>query len=398
MKLEAIQPRVIRHRTHYKIYLHILILLSALFLIYWMLKFTVSNVPNFYSNYSLELSATGVLYLLIGLLYFFWLRPKFLKSLQVYDDHLLLKSGKSQEKIFFDKIVSVKTVCWSIFYVRLESGRKYYFNSSYERVDYIWEGIYNARSDLIDQKQYEQFRVKLVQYDHHQKRKEWFLKHKLLDVVTWALLPLTFLVFSFIIQSRTIVIHQQSVYFFRLFMYSLLVLLSVSFVFSLILKKLVFDKKVSDNMELEIKLRDLEYEGMILHKSKIFQLVTVSFILGLFIRADLNFFSITKIKDDVALTNMKKGKTFLIDNRYNCIDCRYQLHDGDYIVFGRGMIGQILARQGDTIGEVFHDKSGRMIASENLQQVPTGHIAVRASNGKDIVFVKIEDLIGKIQN
>jgi hypothetical protein len=30
--------------------------------------------------------------------------------------------------------------------------------------------------------------------------------------------------------------------------------------------------------------------------------------------------------------------------------------------------------------------------------VPQGHVAVKAANGKDIIFVPIKDLIGKIQN
>jgi hypothetical protein len=50
------------------------------------------------------------------------------------------------------------------------------------------------------------------------------------------------------------------------------------------------------------------------------------------------------------------------------------------------------------VGQVSQDAKGRMIASENIQEVPKGHIAVKAAKGKAIVFVKIEDLIGKIQN
>jgi hypothetical protein len=67
-------------------------------------------------------------------------------------------------------------------------------------------------------------------------------------------------------------------------------------------------------------------------------------------------------------------------------------------MFGRGIIGQVLAKEGDFVGEVAQDQKGRMIASDNVQEVPTGHVAIKAANGKDILFVKIEELIGKIQN
>ena len=49
------------------------------------------------------------------------------------------------------------------------------------------------------------------------------------------------------------------------------------------------------------------------------------------------------------------------------------------------------------VGLISQDTAGRMIASENVQEVPKGHLAVKAANGKDIMFIKIEELIGKIQ-
>ena len=179
----------------------------------------------------------------------------------------------------------------------------------------------------------------------------------------------------------------------------MLVTVTTAFVYSIILKKFVFDKKVSSQIDQESgKVRDLEFEGVVLQRSKVFQMVTACFLLALLVKFDVNLFSVSKVKDEIANFKMKKGNTILIDNRYNCINCKYQVHDGDYVVFGRGTIGQILAKEGDFVGEVAQDKQGRMIASENVMEVPKGHVAIKAANGKDIVFVKIEDLIGKIQN
>src|SRR5690606_5971300 len=265
--------------------------------------------------------------------------------------------------------------------------------------DYIWEGIYRARTDLFSGEFFESYRLKLVQYDHHQKRKEWFFRHRLVDAFNWIVLPVSFIFLTFIYQSKNIVINQQGLYFFRLFMFSMLVLLSMAFIFSFLLKKLIFDKRVARKMEAsQNKVRDLEFEGVILQRSKVFQVFSACFLLALVVKFDVNLFSVSKVKENFAYQNeMKKGSTIVIDNRYNCISCKYEVRDGDYIVFGRGHIGQVMAKQGEMVGLITQDTQGRMIASENVQEVPKGHIAVRASNGKDIVFVQLGELIGKVQ-
>lgn len=348
-------------------------------------------------DYRFELTMSCLYFLISATFYFFWLRQRLKKSVQVFEDHILVHNGKHTETLKYVDIESVSIVCWSIFYVKMKSGIKHYFNSSLERVDYIWEGIYKARPDLLDQKNFEEYRVKLVQYDHHQKRKEWFFKHKMIDLFTWTVLPLMFVSLSYLFQSQNVQIHQQGLYFFRLFMYSMLTLLVIAFTYSIILKKFVFDKQVISKTEAEMKVRDLEFEGMILQRSKIFQLFTACFVLALLVKLDMNLFSITKVKDDIASFELKKGTTLVVDNRYNCVGCKYSIKDGDLVVFGRGVIGQVLAKEGDMVGQVAHDRTGRSIASENVLEVPRGHVAVRAANGKDIMFVKIEELIGRVQ-
>jgi hypothetical protein len=220
----------------------------------------------------------------------------------------------------------------------------------------------------------------------------------MIDMLNWAILPLAFILIAFMVQSKHIVIHQESIYFFRLLMYAFLVLLATSFLYSIVLKKFVFDKRVTTLLMHDVKIRDLEFEGVVLQKSKFLQFITTCFVLALVIRTDINLFSVSKIREDIADFNLKKGSTILIDNRYNCLSCRYQIQDGDFIVFNRGVIGQVLAKEGEMVGQVSQDAKGRMIASENIQEVPKGHIAVKAAKGQAIVFVKIEELIGKIKN
>lgn len=399
MKFDRIEPRFLRYRSHYKVYVLAFFILSSLLVAFWSLRFSSENFGLIVDVYRYELVLSFLYFSVSGSFYFFWLRSRLKKSIQVYPEKLLLHNGRTVEEILFSEVESLNVVCWSIFYVRMKSGVKYYFSSSIERVDYIWEGIYLARPELLQQKIYDEYRVKLVQYDHHQKRKEWFFKHKMVDVLNWGIVPLMFISFAFIFQSQNIIIHQQSIYFFRLFMFSMLVLLATAFIYSFLLKKLIFDKKVSDQMEnSETKIRDLEFEGVILQRSKIFQVITASFVLALLIKLDLNLYSVTRVREDIAHFKLKKGSAILIDNRFNCVGCKYQVNDGDFIVFGRGTIGQVLAKEGDMVGEISQDNKGRMLASQNIQEVPRGHVAVKAANGKDIVFVKIEELIGKIQN
>lgn len=399
MKLDPIQPRHLRFRSYYRLYLFGFGIVTILLASFWGSRVYEDGADFVLSSYMWELSATLLYFAVTLSFYAFWLRAHLQKSIQVFPDHLVLHKGKNKEIVNYSDVENVNVVWGSIFYVKTKSGHKHYFNSSFERIDYIWEGLFQARPDLFTEKAFEEFRVKLVQYDHHQKRKEWFFKHKLVDIFNWSVVPLVFVLIAFIIQSKNVHIHHQGLYFFRLFMYSMLVTVTTAFVYSIILKKFVFDKKVSSQIDQESgKVRDLEFEGVVLQRSKVFQMVTACFLLALLVKFDVNLFSVSKVKDEIANFKMKKGNTILIDNRYNCINCKYQVHDGDYVIFGRGTIGQILAKEGDFVGEVAQDKQGRMIASENVMEVPKGHVAIKAANGKDIVFVKIEDLIGKIQN
>jgi hypothetical protein len=238
-----------------------------------------------------------------------------------------------------------------------------------------------------------------VQYDHHQKRKEWFFKHKMIDFFKWFVFPVIFIALAFLFQSQAVQIHNCGPYFFRLLMFGLLIVLITGFVFSIVMKKLVFDRSISAKLESsEFKVRDLEFEGMVLQRSKVFQLFTATLIFTLVVKFDLNMYSVSRIKEDIASFKLRRGSTILIDNRYNCSSCRFRINDGDFVVFGRGTIGQVLAVEGDMVGQVSQDRKGRMIASEKVKEVPSGHIAVKAANGRDVVLVKIEELIGKIQN
>jgi hypothetical protein len=389
----------LRYRNHYKVYLIGFLGIAALLFSFWGFQFFLYGFKHIWEVNGHELFVSLGFLVAGGIFYVTWLKDRLKRSVQVYPDYLLIHESKEPKKLSFEDVESVSRICWSLFYIKMKTGEKFYFNSGLDRVDYVWEGLKNARPDLISAEDYESFRILLVQYDHHQKRKEWFFRHKILDAVNWFGLPVFFLFGAYIIQNREILIHQPGMYFFRLFMFSLLILIVTTFIFSMGLKKFIFDRKIVirvDDSSIE-KQRDLEFEGMILQRSKLLQMVLSCFLFTFVVYSDINLFSVTKVKEDVSMFDLKQGKSLVVDNRYNCFNCRFQLKDGDIVLFGKGYIGQVMAKGGDMVGEVSQDNSGRMIASENIQEVPEGFVAIKAANGKDIVFVRTQELIGKIR-
>lgn len=399
VKFESIQPRFLRYRSHYKLYLLLLLTLGGLILSAWGFKLTQHTFSELLQLYSYEMIVSGLYFSMFACFYFFWLKSRLHQSVQVFSEHILIHKPGHTVQLNFSDVSSIGVVCWSVFYLRMQDGTKHYFSASLERVDYIWEGLYSARRELFEGLDYASFRTRLVQYDHHQKRKEWFFRHKIVDLFNWIILPTSFMAMTYLVQSREIMIHQQGMYFFRLGMYALLVLFVTTFLCSIVLKKFVFDKRIKFQMnnQPEDKIRDMEFEGVVLHRSKMLQMITAAFVFSILMRTEVNLFSVTKVKEDLSSFNVPQGQTLLIDNRFNCLICKYSVQDGDLVVFGRGVIGQVMATQGDMVGQISQDTRGRIIASENIQEVPRGHVAIKLANNKEIVMVKLQDLIGKIQ-
>jgi len=340
----------------------------------------------------------------IPFIYLFWLKNKMQDSVQVFDSYICLnKKNKVIEFKYVD--ISCVNILWgSLFSITLINGKKYYFSSDLERVEYIWEKIFEQRPDLILKNVYSDFLVKLVKSDHHEKRKEWFFKHRYIDFFSWILLPIAFLMLAYFFQSKDVLIHQPVLYFFRLLMYALLIMLIVSLFYTILLKKFIFEKKFDeivknqDGLEREEKIRDLEFENLMIRKSKFLQTLITSFVFFVVVKNDVNFFSLSKPKIDLSHFNISSGKTLIVDNKYNCFDCKYSLKDGDIIIHSGGVIGQVFAKEGEPIGKVLEDTKGRTIASVSAQEVPKGHVAIKSANGKDVIFIKIVDIIGKIEN
>ena len=399
-KLGVIPPRLLKFRHQFTIYFRLLLAFTFCVVTAWAMLFFMEEPHAIFSRYTYEFIFSCLQLVAFTLSYFFWWRLKLQQTIQVFEDRLIIhRQGKKVEVLFSD-VASVSIVGWSLFYFFMKSGEKFYFNSTLERVDYIWEGIYFARPDLMTREEYENYRVKLVQYDHHQKRKEWFFKHRLIDVLNWCILPLCFMGTIYFVQSKELHIYQPFYYFFRLLMYSLLTLLTTAFFYNIAIKKLVFDKKVEDQLEVEPndKIRDLEYENVIIQRTKFVQSISVIILFGLIVKTDFNMFTLTKVRGDYSAFNLVTGKTLVVDNRYNCSQCKFSVEEGDTVIFSKGQIGQILAKPGDLVGQVAETSQGRSIASESVTLVPEGHVAIQLANSEEIMVIKESELVGRLQN
>ncbi len=389
-------PRVLQYRYYYRWYAIAVAFGWLLTLGALTIFFTQPTPPKSYD----EVLGLGVLAVLFPALYFYWLHPKLSRKVQVYADRLKFTQGERSWEVMFNDVVAVELPFRSVVRLRLRQGQSVWFSAALERMDYVWEGLARACPELTKGADaFEEIRLRLVQFDHHEKRKEWFFRHRLLDVFNWIVLPAVVIALGYQLQASSVVIHAKAAYFFRLAMYVALVTIAMAFFWSLLLKHFVFDKEVARQLQDEgSKLRDLAHESAVLQRGKFLQLVSCALLMTVIIRSDLNLFSVTKTKAAMRALKLPANRTLIVDNRYNCVDCTYALQEGDLVLFGKGVIGQVLAMPGDVVGHSRAADPGRAIASESIFAIPENSIAIKSGkDGKEVVIVPMAELVGKLK-
>ena len=389
------EPRRLNYRFYYKWYALILAFLwimSVGVVAYFFLQ------PNALMNKE-EVYSFGSFVFLLPALYLWWLHPKLTRTIQVFPESIKISNSQYCWEINYHQIESITTPYLSYICLKMRDGQKWWLNASIERIEYIWEGLAKACPEQMkSQSEFERFRLKLVQYDHHEKRKEWFFRHRVLDFINWIVLPTAVMFIAFKVQSSEIYIYSKPLYFFRLTMYALFTTIMSAFAWSIIMKVLVFDREVKENLKDGKKIRDVSREDFILQRSKFFQLITCAALMAVMVKVDLNFFSITKLKTDIESFKLRGGQTLIVDNRYNCVDCYHSIVEGDLVLFGKGTVAQVLALPGEVIAQTRANSLGRSIASETIMTIPEGHVALKTGIGQEMVIVKISDLVGKLKN
>lgn len=390
------QPRPLTYRQHYRWYAFALA--AAWPLCAGLCAYLGWSGFEYWREEVLCLAALSVLY---PVLYFVWLHPKLTQSIQVFSDSVKICSPKMSFEIKYVELQAVERPWGSNIVLKTKDGLKWRFNASVERLDYLWEALWKTRPELVgNSKIYEEFRLTLVQCDHHEKRKEWFFRHRMLDVLNWIVFPVWAMIVGYWWQSQDVVIHAKGLYFFRLGMFMLLASICSAFVFSAFFRRFVFDKALEDSLDSDrSKRRDISHEDQIIRRAKGLQFVTCFGLAVAIIWSGLNLYSVTRVKDGAQAFRLVPGKTHVVDNRFNCVRCAYSVKEGDIMVFGKGVIGQVLGLPGDVIARTTPGQLGRSVASETVTVVPAGQVAVRTGpEGREISFVKIEELVGKLKN
>lgn len=388
------QPRPLLYRAHYKWY-------AIALAVGWGACLVAAITLGLLGGHQDELIGFSSFALLLPMLYLVWLHPKLTSSMQVFTDGIRIASRGEVYDVKFNDLVSVSWSLGIVLRLKHKDGHTWTFTAALERLDYLWEALWRSRPELVGSSQaYEEKRLRIVQNDHHEKRKEWFFRHRLVDVMNWIVLPMIVLIAGYKVQTAEVVIHSPGLYFFRLGMFVLLVTICSSFFYALIAKRLVFDRILAENMGSDrSKRRDVAHENVVVQRIKSLQLVTCSVIMFSVLYAELNLYSVTRLREGVQAFYLKPGKTVVVDNRYNCIACKHSIKEGDIILFGKGSIGKVLALPGDVIAQTSVNDLGRTIASESVQTVPEGHVALHVGvDGREVAYVRIDDLVGKLKN
>ena len=270
------QPRPLLYRSHYRWYALAMAVVWGAFLVAGVTLFLLG-----YQDYQEEILSFGALSLLLPTIYLVWLHPKLTSSMQVFTDGVRITSKSVVYDIKFNDLVSVTRTIRSTIKLKSKDGLAWSFSSSLERLDYLWEALWRSRPELVGNiKVYEEVRLKIVQSDHHEKRKEWFFRHRLIDVMNWVVLPFIVLVLGYRVQTADVIVHSPGFYFFRLGMFALLVTICCAFIFAAIAKKFVFDRKLAENMGSDrSKRRDVHHENIVIQRLKAMQLATCSMIM-----------------------------------------------------------------------------------------------------------------------
>jgi len=394
-------PRTLRSQSLAKKGLVIslsIFVITVIYIFILYLNFSI-NIQHFLSQNLIEISLC-LLSLVSSIAFYFYHQSKSnLVSIQVFDDHWVYHFMNGPIDVYFNQIEKIEWAKGGHLVIILKNNNLHRFDSSLERLDYLLEALYQHRSDLfVSRDVFEKARLDFIQNDHHHKRQLWFIENKLANLVYWTFLPLLFLYVGYSYQGKHLEIHQIYKYFFRLGVFSFFVLIICSLVFSEVLRfylNFKIKKQIAKNVE--DKTQHIDFEKNILKQSKYFQILVSIFIFSMILQHDLNFYSLTHVAESKPHLGLERGH-YMIDNRFNCTQCAYELIPGDIVIFGKGYFGKVLAMEEETIAQLTSSGPGRTIASEKIVTTPKNHIAIYVGDKSEkVIFIKISDLVGKIK-
>lgn len=313
------------------------------------------------------------------------------RRINVFEDRVeIFQEGGEGEKhlISFEEIEKVDWGFFSFFGVFTVTTKDhvYRFSAFLHRAEYILEAIEENRPQIFENVDFEDLRNNVLSADHRLSRVHdmFFGRYKLLSLFTYFLLP--------IIGTSLITWQQVSriqVNFLPDYIWSLIniIVAAVFFVGMLhfLVTEFLFDKDLQLRVkeEFDDKGRDLDYEEGILAKSnpaKIFGIILAFYMV---LAHDINQFGYYRINNSSADLNILKDDVYLVDKRFNCTGCYYELSKNSDIVF--------IYEDNLHYGKVILS-SDRSPASESaLKQV-----MVKINDKGETIEVPFKNILGKV--
>lgn len=147
--------------------------------------------------------------------------------MQIFPDRISMKYQEEVQKHFFKDMLSFRMIHSPLsgrpllFKIQMAGGKKLYFWNYRRRPDYLLEGFYKARPDLLSKEAYEFYLQKLVRFDHVIA----FLTDSKWDRMITGFFPLAFFILSWLyanfVESSGLILSAVSLFFASLVLVSM---------------------------------------------------------------------------------------------------------------------------------------------------------------------------------
>jgi hypothetical protein len=333
--------------------------------------------------------------------YYFYHRPQMISKIFIHEDKIIVKQKDLEFLIPYADIIKIESAAQKSMggWFKIITEKKVWrFNIMLERADYLLERIIRVRPELMPREDYLKLRTKFILVDQGMGRYSEFFKppylvwtiFHLIIIPTFALLMIYYKH-----SAEEILIHSIPKYFFEMSWQIMVIMIFLQLPFISFLNWLL-NKESRKRIDVngEDKIRNTTYEVSIYRKIFPAYLTALMICLGLYGSSDFNLdYSIV---NDEKVPGLKFQKDYVVNQKYNCTDCRFQLHRHDFIAFNHWSVAEIIALPGEDVEIKKYSFKNRTVASNGITKVPSGKIAVRGDQGKSVFLVDLKDVNGKI--
>lgn len=406
-------PRIIRYRHQVRLaaslfsYLSIILIFGGMFLLTALQLIDRQHASYIYFQFFAVKSLILGVFLFVHKIFF--LGPMGQTIIRIYPDRILTYRKGKRSQIFYEDIVSVDHFIlgflFGSFKLILKDGRKVSFTLALERPEYIIDGIYDKRRDLIGEEEHKKLRKKLVLADHSWARiYDFFKVYRPYLILFFGVLPFAYMGVLYHLQKDTILISSTIVFFIRLMSFTYFLVGSNALLFFLSTNSLFKTRQLKQwETNPDQKVRDVLFERRVY---KVAYPISLLLLIGAFLwnyQTGANFYSIVRASNSFSHFGVEKGELFIVDHKYNCLSCSYSLEEGDHIIIsfdnnlmGKKELGKIVGLPFNYVKVNRRDERDRFIASVEERLVPLDSLAVEFGNEGINTIVPLEKIEGRV--